>query len=215
MVDTKEKSIIELIQAMVAKGETEDKIIETLTSLGIEEDKARRLLLISEADTFALLRSEISNIAKKDVEENMPILKKFIEERTAMLSNENLNVIERDVKKELTEFENKLVNIEHGFEENVKANLKKIADITSKVDAQVESQEKRIKSLELDLDEMRMRGVSGKTTIPRILLILFGIGFLVGAAGIILTSSFVVEVVLGALIVALIGTTCLFTSTVI
>jgi len=65
--NAKEASIIQIIQDMVKNGESEEKIIKTLESLGVEADKAKRLLLLGQADTFALLRNEISKIIAADM----------------------------------------------------------------------------------------------------------------------------------------------------
>jgi len=73
-------SIIELIQQMVSEGVPEEKIVQTLKELGVEPEKAKRLLLLGQADTFALLRSEIARIVVDDIEKEKPNLVKFISE---------------------------------------------------------------------------------------------------------------------------------------
>ena len=69
MAEKSEASIIQIIQKMVREGESEEKIIQSLKTLGVAPDKAKRLLLLGQADTFALLRSEITKIVKQSIEE--------------------------------------------------------------------------------------------------------------------------------------------------
>ena len=75
-------SIIEVIQEMVRNGESEENIIKSLEQLGIEPDKAKRLLLVGQADTFALLQSEITKIVRNQVEMEKPQLVEYIQYAT-------------------------------------------------------------------------------------------------------------------------------------
>ena len=54
--ESQDVSIIKIIQDMVREGESEEKVIQTLKELGVDPDKAKRLLLLGQADTFGLLR---------------------------------------------------------------------------------------------------------------------------------------------------------------
>ena len=51
---------------MVRDGESEEKILGTLRDLGVSMDKAKKLLLLAQADTFNLLKSEL----KKTLQES-------------------------------------------------------------------------------------------------------------------------------------------------
>ncbi len=65
-------SIIEIIEKMVREGESEEKIVQTLKDLGIPQDKAKRLLLLGQADTFALLRGEIKKSCRPNWKRKNP-----------------------------------------------------------------------------------------------------------------------------------------------
>ena len=87
-----EPSIIEIIQNMVREGESEEKIVQTLQQLGVEPKKAQRLLLLAQADTFALLRSEISKIVKQDVDAEKQGLNVFVQQQAHQLDRRQRGV---------------------------------------------------------------------------------------------------------------------------
>ena len=75
-----ETSIIEIIEKMVKEGRPQKEILKELTSLGIKEDQARKLLLLGEADTFNLLKNEIRKIVKEDMQKEEEIFRKLVVE---------------------------------------------------------------------------------------------------------------------------------------
>ena len=60
-------SIIDIIQKMVQEGQPQEKILQTLKDLGVNEEQSKRLLLIAEADTFTLLKKEINSLVKDEL----------------------------------------------------------------------------------------------------------------------------------------------------
>ncbi len=75
-----ETSIIEIIEKMVKEGRPQKEILKELKSLGIKEEQARKLLLLGEADTFALLKKEIQKIVKEDMKKEEILFRKLIVE---------------------------------------------------------------------------------------------------------------------------------------
>jgi hypothetical protein len=73
-----EKGIIKIISEMIREGETEDKILKTLKALGAKDDEARRMLLVSQAQTFDQLKTEIGRIVETQISGDKPILKEMI-----------------------------------------------------------------------------------------------------------------------------------------
>ncbi|MFH1544877.1 MAG: hypothetical protein ABIE23_02180 [archaeon] len=94
-----EKSIIEIIERMVKEGEPEEKIIASLKALGIKENQAKKLLLLGEADTFTLLKSEIRKIVREDIKKEEELLKEVI----IKLIHEEERKIEENTAKNLEE----------------------------------------------------------------------------------------------------------------
>ncbi len=75
-----ETSIIEIIEKMVREGRPQKEILKELKSLGIKEEQAKKLLLLGEADTFALLKKEIQKIVKEDMKKEEELFRKLIVE---------------------------------------------------------------------------------------------------------------------------------------
>ena len=108
--ETDESSIIKIIQRMVSDGESEEKIVQTLRDLGVDEDKAKRLLLLGQADTFALLRSEISKIVKEDLDKQKPEMKKFISSEAEKAGGQVRRNVWEELKKDAENYEKDLSN---------------------------------------------------------------------------------------------------------
>jgi len=79
-VQGNETSIIEIIEKMVREGRPQKEILKELKSVGIKEEQARKLLLLGEADTFALLKKEIKKMVKEDMKAEEEIFRKLIVE---------------------------------------------------------------------------------------------------------------------------------------
>lgn len=75
-----ETSIIEIIEKMVKEGRPQKEILKELKSLGIKEEQAKKLLLLGEANTFALLKKEIGKMVKEDMKAEEEIFRKMIVE---------------------------------------------------------------------------------------------------------------------------------------
>jgi len=113
-----EKSIIEIIEKMVKEGRPEKEIIKELKSLGIKEEQARKLLLLGEADTFALLKNEIRKIVKEDMKKEEEIFRKLIVD----IVQEEEKKVEGSLSKQIQEL--KLV-LEGKIQEETKNESKK------------------------------------------------------------------------------------------
>ncbi|GEM_PF-3156839 len=85
-----ERSIMQIISEMVREGETEDKIVETLSNLGITEAEAKRLLLVAQSHTFELLKSEIEKIVESHISEQKPELKNYIKKQISNAAEKRL-----------------------------------------------------------------------------------------------------------------------------
>lgn len=91
-----ETSIIEIIEKMVKEGRPQKEILKELKSVGIKEEQARKLLLLGEADTFALLKKEIQKIVKEDMKKEEELFRKLIVE---IVKEEESNITQQFNKK--------------------------------------------------------------------------------------------------------------------
>ena len=178
MVKKSEVGIIDLIQQMVSEGEKEGKIIQTLKDLGVEEDKAKRLLLLGQADTFSLLRSEISKIVMADIEKQKPHMVKFIEDGAKKAGDEVRSAVKKEIMADVEEYERELGGRAAEFQSAINENVSKLSALGQDVRIQLNKMGKRMKQAELDLDELRLRGLSAKNKWISNLLVLSGVIFL-------------------------------------
>ncbi|MBN1940619.1 MAG: hypothetical protein JW772_00390 [Candidatus Diapherotrites archaeon] len=94
------RSIMKIIAEMVRQGEPEDNIIKTLRELGVGEDEARRLLLVAQAQTFEMLKTEISRIIESHVSEDKPVLRDFLKSQVSETAKQKMAVIQITPKRE-------------------------------------------------------------------------------------------------------------------
>src|SRR6185295_11437565 len=128
-----EPSIIEIIQNMVREGETEEKILQTLNQLGVDPKKAQRLLLLAQADTFALLRSEISKIVKQNVDVEKQGMTIFVQQQAqGAVAAAKQSMIE-DLRKDLGAYENQYAQSRRGFETQTNDTVQKFTDLAERI----------------------------------------------------------------------------------
>ncbi len=124
MTKGKEASIIEIIEEMVRAGESEEKIVQTLKDIGISDKQAKKLLLLGEADTFALLKNEIRKIVKEDMEKEKEVLLEAISDEIEKSEEK----VETHVKKAIEEMRKSLKQqiAEQQTEEDKKEKMREI-----------------------------------------------------------------------------------------
>lgn len=167
-------SVINIIQEMLQRGESEEKVFATLKELGIKEDQIKNLLLIAQADTYSLLKSEVSKFTQDKIDSEMPRYKKELFDQVTQYNSKELvdikGEIEQEVKGKQDEFE--------------QTQLEKIEKVTEFVESTKDMQEKQKDDI-IKLDENMHEKLSGST---RHILILRIIGFIVGLGLIGLTA---------------------------
>jgi hypothetical protein len=212
----KEASIIEIIQEMVANGESEEKILSTLRDLGVSPEKAKRLLLVGQADTFALLRSEISKIVKSDLELEKPRLTKYIEEQARKATESMKQNIEKEVLGDLQKYEKDITGQSKTFQEQISETVSKVADLSDRVRNQLNALGAQVDTVQRDLDEMKVKGIGMRSRIISVLFIALGLGFC-GMAGYfaftyfsMITTGITIDAIIMLLAVGMIGITMLF-----
>jgi len=178
----KDKSIIQIMQKMVRDNEPEEKIIQTLKSLGISERQAKRLLLIAQADTFTLLGSEINKIVKETVsaekEKMQTDSQKFI---SAILEKEKSNV-KVEINKEFLTHKLALSTEQEKFQESVNESVSKIAKLNEDVYNSSMENKKMIDEMKRDIEETKLKGFKVRRSIVRKIILLFGVVMLVISA---------------------------------
>ncbi|MBN2067305.1 MAG: hypothetical protein JW744_02460 [Candidatus Diapherotrites archaeon] len=166
--------IIEVIQEMVRNGESEEKIIKNLQELGVDREQAKKLLLLGEADTFALLQSEINKIVKRYVEEEKPRMAVFIREEVRGISDKMTENVEKRALNAFKEDQRFIENQAAVFQARVNQSVKNILELNEETKKSIAEIRKRLSITERAVWEMKDRvlGSKGIDTASKILVAL-------------------------------------------
>ena len=220
MADKDQASILEIIQKMVSEGESEDHIIQTLKDLGVDPEKAKRLLLIGQADTFALLRSEIAKIAKDDIEKQKPELIKFMSEEAEKANQKSKEKITAQVLDDIQKYEKAITGQSKSFQEQMGDNVRKVTELSDRVKDALNELGLQVNQLKIDMDEMKIRGIGLRNKMIGTVLVGLGIAFLLLDLYLIITKFMPANALLSTdslvvmVIMAMVGITMLFIATV-
>ncbi len=213
-----EPSIIEIIQTMVREGESEDKILQTLQQLGVEPQKAQRLLLLAQADTFALLRSEISKIVKQDVDAEKQNLNAFVQQQVQTAAQGATKGIAETVKKDLETYENQLSMQRRNFESQTSDTVTKFTDLAERIRVRVNELGKDVQQVKVDQDEIKLRGVGNQNRMISMALLAFGVLFVLADLFLFIVnfgSVLTIDSVIIFIVMALIGVVLMFVATLV
>ncbi|AJF60645.1 MAG: hypothetical protein QT03_C0001G1164 [archaeon GW2011_AR10] len=219
MAEKSEASIIEIIQKMVRDGESEEKIIQSLKTLGVAPDKAKRLLLLGQADTFALLRSEITKIVKQSIEEQRGQTERIIGEEAKKAADENRERLTKAVIADLRQYEKDVTGQSKTFEEQINETVHRVTDLSERVRVKLNELGEAVRTVQLDMDELKLKGVGSRNRYISLLLIVLGIAFAVGDIYLLFTTfgaaTTSIDSIIIMVIMAMIAVTMLFVATVI
>ncbi len=208
MPEKKEASIIKAIREMMQNGDTEEKIVATLQEMGVKPEQAKRLAMIGQADTLTVLQQDIGRVAKAQIENEIPALRKMVE--TELIQTK------KDLKKSIKE---ELDDEMEAFGDRVKEDIKLVNEVNSSFGKKIGKVDEKIEEVKGEIKEMQMRRLGTKNEWISLVLVLGGIVFNVLAvimfyltftAGTITLDSIIL-----ILVIALTGITMLFGSSII
>jgi len=151
-----DESIINVIQKMVQEGQPRERIIQTLRDLGVEEEQAKKLLLIAEADTFTLLRKEINVMVKEEFIGQKSQFEDIIHADLAKLEEEEKGKVRELAVAQLGDVRQDVINEAHGFEERVNKTINTSQKTVSMVKIALDSINERIAQMELDTEQLKV-----------------------------------------------------------
>ncbi|MBI4053633.1 MAG: hypothetical protein HY394_06380 [Candidatus Diapherotrites archaeon] len=214
----REASIIAIIQEMVEANEPEEKIISTLRQLGVEPEKAKRLLLLGQADTFALLKGEISRIVRDELENQKDFISRAVEEKSEEQGGKSFSKVQKSAQEEIEKLRLETKRENDNFRQKIEETAMKTTELSDKVRNKLNDLGEVVANTQQDIDEMKLRGVGSRNKLISYLLILGGIIFS-SAALFFLIVKFQGRLDVDSLIVttitAAIGVTMLFVSTLV
>ena len=211
-------SIIQAIQKMIKAGESDEKILENLLSLGVEKEQAHKLLLLAEADTFSLLESDINSLIKQEMNKNLPALNNIIE-KLSKRSHE-------DVKKEVNQA---FASEKEGMQKELNKSFEKFSgeirqDVMGLKGYNKDLQKEfgllggRMQKLELDFEEAKIGGLGKRNKHLSLTLVIMGIVFSLTSLYsffIIFQSQLAIDSVIITVMIAIIGVIMFFISSLV
>ena len=151
-----DESIINVIQKMVQEGQPREKIVQTLRDLGVEEEQAKKLLLIAEADTFTLLRKEINTMVREEFAGQKSQFEDIIHSDLAKVEDEEKGKIRELAVAQLGDVRADVINEAKGFEERVNKTINSSQKTVSMVKIALDSINERIAQIELDTEQLKV-----------------------------------------------------------
>ena len=159
----RDKEILETISEMIKKGESEESIIDTLKSLGIEEEKIKPMIAIARKEIYENITKQFNQL----LDEKLSTIKDEIVNKSIEASKDFLSSLLEEMK---IKFERELNEIEKTRDE-----------IAKKVDV-IES---LVAELKLRVDKLEYKGGGFRSIERRILsVILIIVGILIIGFGI-------------------------------
>ncbi len=158
-------SIIEIIQKMVQEGQSREKIIQTLQDLGVTEEQSKKLLLIAEADTFTLLRKEISSMVKEEFASNQKNFESLIHSDLEKIEDEERQNIKSLANIELRDAKKMILDESKNFEDRINKTISSSQKTVSMVKIALDSLNERIAQMELDLEQLKVHKFRKKTMV--------------------------------------------------
>jgi hypothetical protein len=150
------ESIIQVIQKMVQEGQPREKIISTLQDLGVNEEQAKKLLLIAEADTFTLLKKEINFMVKDEFDHNKKDFDNIIHQELSRIENTEKEKIKELALAKVGDVEKEIRDDSRAFEDKINVTINTSQKTVSMVKMALDSVNERISQLELDVEQLKV-----------------------------------------------------------
>jgi Flp pilus assembly protein TadB len=164
--------IIDTIQSMVSNGESEESILSTLKTMGVTEKQAKRLLLVGQAQTFKALERDISSIVQKELAKNMKEHIKLLAQQARETGKINKQLVLQEVKK----YVQNISGLER-FERETLDRVIESEDHSQEALGKTLVMQKRMKTLEKDLNSLKEKHVGLRKNVFMMLLLSLGIVF--------------------------------------
>lgn len=173
------ESIIEVIQKMVQEGQPREKIIQTLKSLDVDEEQAKKLLLIAEADTFTLLKREIGFLVKDEFSGRQKDFEDVIHKDLAKIEDDERSKIRQLALSELATAQEAVMKDVRVFKDNINATIFTSDRTVSLVKAALDSLGSRLQRMELDVEQLKVHRFRKKSMIFSFAMLACGAAILV------------------------------------
>jgi len=150
------ESIINVIQKMVQEGQPRERIIETLHDLGVNDEQAKKLLLIAEADTFTLLKKEINSLVRSEFEENRRDFEDIIHKELVSLEEKEKSRVKELASVGLRDVAVDIQEQSRTFQTQVNQTISSSQKAVSMVKIALDSINEKIAQMELDVEQLKV-----------------------------------------------------------
>ena len=183
-------SIISVIREMVKSGESEQSIVKSLKELGIKERDAKKLLLLGEADTFALLQNEINKMVKEYFDREKPGLVKYIKEQIGAKEQEMVSRVEKRALGAFKEDQRFIENQATMFQARINQSVKNILQLNQETKQHISDLAGRVSNNERESWKLKEK-VFGSKAIKFVsgLLMALEIGLVASTAYLVFTGA--------------------------
>ena len=186
-------SIIDVIQKMVQEGAPREKIISTLKDLGVNDEQAKRLLLIAEADTFTLLKKEINNLVRTEMFSQRKDFEGLIQKDIKAVEEQEKLKVAEIAGAQLKDVKNDIITESRGFEDRVNKVINESQKTVSLVKVALDSLGSRIGQLELDVEQMKVHKFRRKSMFFSYAMLGIGSAVLVVSVFLLYSNFFVLD----------------------
>jgi len=188
--DSDQASIVSIIREMVKAGESEENIIKSLKELGIKQKDAKRLLLLGEADTFALLQSEINKMVKEYFDREKPGLESFIKQQLAQKEQDLVGRVEKRALNAFKEDQKFIENQATMFQARINQSVKNILELNDETKTSMRDLAGRVSETERITWSLKERVFGSKITkLVSMVLLALEIGLVASTAYLVFTGA--------------------------
>ncbi|HNV01134.1 MAG TPA: hypothetical protein PKK60_01760 [archaeon] len=168
------ESIIQVIQKMVQEGQSREKIISSLRDLGVNDEQAKKLLLIAEADTFTLLKKEIGVMVREEFMKNKSDFDDLIHEELKKIERDEEDRVQKVARTQLSKVEEDVLGKTRSFEERVNQTINSSQKSVGMVKISLDSINEKLSQVELDVEQLKVHKFRKKSMLFS--YILLGLG---------------------------------------
>lgn len=213
------ESIIEIIEKMISQGEADETILKTLKELGVEKDQAKKLLAQGKENDRAKISGDVIQEMRAMFEKERAAFKKMAREEVSLALQGTQKQVLANTISSVQEYEKDIEAQTAAFREQTNENINKVNELSERVKDKLNELGSAVRQVQIDMDEVKVRGIGTRNKYISSLLTLLGVAFLLVDLFLWLTTSQTaqtsVDSIIIQVIIALAGITMLFVSTLI
>ncbi len=144
-----QENVLSIIKKMRKTGESEEKILQNLIELGIDEENAKKILLLSQGDIENTIQVEINESVKAQLAKEKKELMAELLQQLKADEKEALVELEKKIQTDKNAYEKQIENRIASEETRLGENVTKALEISQLAREKVVLQEQRLKTMEI------------------------------------------------------------------